>query len=335
MLSWRLGFVGVVCVLGVAGCRADCERAEATTPGDERGAPPRGEREGDAAERNMFVEHGQFSLMVLPDGRVAIEDVAITSPIATFLEPGDVVTHVDGRRVASAAELEIYLDQVRPGDVVWFSLLRQGRRQDIVTQLVPAPARAEAAPSPAPAAPAQPPAAATPPQSAQQPPVVVVVPQGGGAPGGGGELEAFGEQPPAYSAPGLPQTPGATFAPGPATQMEAYPQLPGISQSPWFQVPLGFGLFNLPGQAGPGGATQAAPRPGAAGTPSQPGSMVPPPNATPRTVPGGPVLPPAGAVAPQTGGPGPATGSPAPATPRGGGTMRPGGAPAKGVPPPR
>src|SRR5690606_16659919 len=146
------------------------------------------------------------------------------------LEPGDVIVELDGKRVRDAESLREALAEVQPGGLVLAEVVRDGQRRAIGLQH-PEPAPAKPAPeTTAPASPA-PPRPSTPPVvvvvPAPSPPSVTIVPPSG-TPAIGGDY--FFGYPPAFSAPGLSEVPGATFAPPAGAAAFAAPQLPGLSQ---------------------------------------------------------------------------------------------------------
>jgi hypothetical protein len=186
-----------------------------------------------------------------------------------------VVVAADEIPIRSAAELTRYLDHAADGHVVLLRVLR-GRDTAFVAVQLPQPPGAEAIPEPQPTqAPAEAPAgeAAVSPAA---PTIVIQVPPNTAVPSvvvGGEEVGAqeTNPQPPSFSAPGVPTTPGATFPPGPGTPPQAYPQPGGVSQppGPWLDRPL----------RPPLGTTTPAP-PGAIGTGN--GAAAPPPQPAPQ-----------------------------------------------------
>lgn len=175
-----------------------------------------------------------------PGARVA--QVLTSSPAAALLRPGDVVVSVDGRAVRSAEALDSYMASLGPGQAVLLEVLRDGQRRFLGVQLTAAPPRPPSPPPRTTAVSARPQVIVVQPAPAAAPQVIEVpMPTGGGAfIFGGGEIGGAWTTPlpPSFAAPGIPQAPGATFAPGPGTSAFAFPQLPGVSQPPGFQRPL-------------------------------------------------------------------------------------------------
>jgi hypothetical protein len=167
-----------------------------------------------------------------------VERVLPASPASSLIRPGDVVVAADGRPVRSAEALDAYLGSLPQGAPVLLEIVRGGRTRYVGVQVTPPPPRKAPAPPP--------------PQAAAPAPAPVIIIQGGTAPapvtappvvvlGGGFDpwpAPWLAPRPPAFAAPGLPQTPGATFAPAPGTSAYAYPQIPGVAQPPGFLVPL-------------------------------------------------------------------------------------------------
>jgi hypothetical protein len=202
-------------------------------------------------------------------GGAAVERVDRGLLGADSIAPGDRIVSIDGDAVRSASALSERLAAVPDGTAVLLEILRGGHARYVGVE----------APPPVPRAPATAHAAAPPPAAQRAPaapaPAIVIVqsvPAGGAEMppfvfGGGGAEVLGAPEPPSYSAPGLPEMPGVTFPPGPATPSQAAPQIPGVEQPPGFYVQLPSGLARTPGTTGAPEAGTAPGAPGVAGSP--------------------------------------------------------------------
>jgi len=261
----RLFAAAVSLVSGLAACRREGPRVEAT----ERSAPAEQATAAPSAEHPTPEPDRRWGLALedAPGRGARVSSVAPSSPASGALQPGDVVRFADGP-IRTAADLSRRLAASAPGQPVVLGYYR-GDKAFGATVSLPGAVASEHPAAPSAPAPTAPPAGATEAPATRPPTVVVIVP--GPTPGpapapfyvaGGVEIVGSNARPPAFYAPGLAQTPGATFAPGPGQPIQAYPQLPGISQPPGFRVPLG--VYPTPGVPG---VTASPPPPGRAVAP--------------------------------------------------------------------
>ncbi|AKT38637.1 uncharacterized protein CMC5_027840 [Chondromyces crocatus] len=217
--------------------------ALADEPRPLRAAPPQQQAEERRSEREPHKE----DVKKKGNARERVATLLSSGPSAALLQKGDAVLAVDGRSVDKAEALEDYLTSLAPGTAVLMEVMRAGERRFLGVQLSSAPPR----PKPKPQRAEQ-----TAPAASTHVVVVQPVPmepaQVAQAPAGfffgvGGDSGGYGMRPPTSAAPGLPQTPGATFAPGPGTSSLAYPQIPGVAQPPGFPGGAAFGGGSIPG----------------------------------------------------------------------------------------
>ncbi|MTV27152.1 PDZ domain-containing protein [Nitriliruptoraceae bacterium ZYF776] len=91
-----------------------------------------------AARYGLEADRGAVIVAVEPDG-----------PAATAgLEPGDIVTAVDGNGVASMPELAGRIQSLRPGDAVELTVVRDGEERTLTAELVERPSDTTSAPAP-------------------------------------------------------------------------------------------------------------------------------------------------------------------------------------------
>ncbi|MFT3776174.1 MAG: PDZ domain-containing protein [Minicystis sp.] len=251
--------------------------------------PPAEPRDEAAPPRSAEAHKDRVLGLALADvkGGARITGLDLQSPSAALLEPEDVIVAADGRPVRSAADLREYLASLSKGAPVLLQVRRRGQIRYLGVQLTQAPpppvpnASTRGTPrsrAPETAGPSTPGAATGEAPAGARPGVVVqIVPSApsvmvGPVGGGGGADTDLGMRPPAFSAPGMAQVPGAIMPPAPATPSYAYPQTPGVSQPPGFiRPPLPY--YVSPQPFAPGGAT------GTLGTtpanPLPPGAILP------------------------------------------------------------
>jgi putative serine protease PepD len=86
-------------------------------------------------------QHGYLGVGIeTTSGSVRLSQIRPSTPAATAgLRAGDVITAVDGDRVASAAELQSAIDAKRPGDTIELTYSRAGKSHTVQVQLADRP----------------------------------------------------------------------------------------------------------------------------------------------------------------------------------------------------